>query len=285
MSLPLGFFLPAELSESGQVGVQYVSRSFDNFSPKVNIKSNVDQREKGKVKSVQEEKKVDIDDSIQKETVGSRPVPAKSKSTLLPILTESTILDGDRLPSDSVVQSDQLLSDRIVKEVATELSLPDAKIDEQELESASGKSESIQPDDLPEKPVPEVYSSRVETVEAEADFPGINKESDSLSRAKNDANQHLGFKNALPRYDENTPPAYPEVANLRGWEGKVIFEAQILKNGRVGRLKSISSSGYKSLDNAARKAISRWKFKPATSFGLLIDSQVEIPITFSLKDQ
>ncbi len=93
-----------------------------------------------------------------------------------------------------------------------------------------------------------------------------------------------GFESALPRYDVNPPPRYPQVAKLRGWEGKVIFEALILKNGRVGNLNILESSGYRSLDNAARKAIGRWKFRPATSFGVSLDSQVEIPVTFSLKE-
>lgn len=90
--------------------------------------------------------------------------------------------------------------------------------------------------------------------------------------------------NALPRYDLNPPPHYPAVAKLRNWEGKVVFEALILKSGRVGQLTLLASSGYKSLDSAARKAIHRWQFKPAISSGIAIDSQVEIPITFSLKN-
>lgn len=90
--------------------------------------------------------------------------------------------------------------------------------------------------------------------------------------------------NALPRYDLNPPPHYPAVARLRNWEGKVVFEALILKSGRVGHLNLLASSGYKSLDSAARKAIHRWQFKPAISSGIAIDSQVEIPITFSLKN-
>ena len=105
----------------------------------------------------------------------------------------------------------------------------------------------------------------------------------SLSDQK-DKTSDRKFREALPRYDVNPPPHYPQVAKLRGWEGKVVFEALIRKNGRVDRLKIKDSSGYRSLDTAARKAISRWKFYPATSFGFPKDSEVEIPITFSLKD-
>jgi len=90
------------------------------------------------------------------------------------------------------------------------------------------------------------------------------------------------FQAALPCYDENPPPEYPEVARRRGWAGIVQFEVQVLKSGRVGRLDILASSGYKSLDRAARKSVSRWIFKPATSFGVPIESRVVVPINFVL---
>ncbi len=115
---------------------------------------------------------------------------------------------------------------------------------------------------------------------------GSDNSQNSTSAATGQASniEGQGFKDALPRYVVNTPPRYPDVAKLRGWEGKVVFEALILKNGRVGHLDILASSGYRSLDRAARKAINRWKFRPATSFGVAIDSQVEIPVTFSLRN-
>ena len=115
----------------------------------------------------------------------------------------------------------------------------------------------------------------------------ITTDNQKAGRSLSDQNNKISertFREALPRYDVNPPPRYPQVAKLRGWEGKVVFEALIRKDGRVGRLKMKNSSGYRSLDTAARKAISRWKFSPATSFGRPKESEVEIPITFSLKD-
>jgi protein TonB len=71
---------------------------------------------------------------------------------------------------------------------------------------------------------------------------------------------------------------------LRGWEGDVLFEVLVTKTGRVGQLQMLTSSGYRSLDNAAQKALKRWIFKPATTFGgIEIDSLVRVPIKFSLQ--
>ncbi|MCW8892237.1 MAG: energy transducer TonB, partial [Deltaproteobacteria bacterium] len=95
---------------------------------------------------------------------------------------------------------------------------------------------------------------------------------------------HANTQMALPRYDVNPRPEYPKIAKLRGWEGDVLFEVLVTKTGRVGQLQMLTSSGYRSLDNAAQKALKRWIFKPATTFGgIEIDSLVRVPIKFSLQ--
>ncbi len=90
------------------------------------------------------------------------------------------------------------------------------------------------------------------------------------------------FQAALPRYDLNPRPRYPEVARRRGWEGRALFEVLVLKDGRVGELKMVQSSGYRSLDRAARKAIRGWVFKAAESAGSAVDSRVIVPVDFVL---
>jgi TonB family protein len=131
--------------------------------------------------------------------------------------------------------------------------------------------------------VREEFSSS-EGISTQDEVATDNQKSASILNGQKKTNSSQGFRDALPRYDVNPPPRYPDVAKLRGWEGTVVFEALILTNGRVGPLNILASSGYRSLDNAARKAITRWKFSPATTFGQPIDSEVEIPVTFSLKD-
>jgi len=91
------------------------------------------------------------------------------------------------------------------------------------------------------------------------------------------------FQAALPRYDLNPKPIYPEVARRRGWEGTVLFEVLVLESGRVGDLEMVQSSGYRSLDRAARKAIRGWVFKAAMSYGLAVDSRVVVPVDFVLE--
>ena len=89
---------------------------------------------------------------------------------------------------------------------------------------------------------------------------------------------------AYPLYKENTPPAYPETARVRGYEGMVLVFAEILSNGRVGKIKIGKSSGYAILDQSAMEAVKPWKFEPARKSGTPFTAWVELPIKFTLKN-
>ncbi len=90
---------------------------------------------------------------------------------------------------------------------------------------------------------------------------------------------------AAPRYGYNPAPAYPRLARNRGWEGTVEFKVRVLSNGKVGDVKLINSSGYKSLDQAARRAINRWRFTAASRAGRVVESWVVVPVHFVLDAQ
>lgn len=87
---------------------------------------------------------------------------------------------------------------------------------------------------------------------------------------------------AYPLYKENAPPAYPEIARARGYEGVVLVSAQILPDGRVGEIKIRKSSGYAILDQSAIQAVRPWKFEPAKKSGNPFTAWVELPIKFIL---
>lgn len=88
---------------------------------------------------------------------------------------------------------------------------------------------------------------------------------------------------AIPRYNINPKPVYPEVAIRRGYEGTVELEVWVLADGRVGDVEMRNSSGHSSLDREARKAVRFWTFQPALAHGMPIESQVVIPINFVIE--
>jgi protein TonB len=89
---------------------------------------------------------------------------------------------------------------------------------------------------------------------------------------------------AMPNYRNNPLPDYPYIARQRHWQGVVWLLVDVSSKGLVDDVDLQSSSGYRVLDRAASRAVKRWEFTPATRAGLPVDSQVRIPVRFSLED-
>ncbi|MDX2480541.1 MAG: TonB family protein [Desulfuromusa sp.] len=265
LSLPFDFMLSAESFSSGQVGVKYVSRPLDSFYPGLESKKTLSRVAKSPAKSVQ---KASRDAAVQ---------PKRIESTITETELKQKVTPSETVP----IAISKSLSGSSIGELA--LNQHEAVVESMDSPPEVFKPPVMQAAVKTEAPVEEVLSSLGDMI-AQTGTSDVDLDQASPSSGQQNSNLNQEFKNALPRYDVNPPPRYPEVAKLRGWEGKVVLEAMILKSGRVGSLNVVASSGYKSLDRAARKAINRWKFRPATSFGISIDSQVEIPVTFSLKD-
>ncbi|KUG22790.1 ferric siderophore transport system, periplasmic binding protein tonb [hydrocarbon metagenome] len=90
---------------------------------------------------------------------------------------------------------------------------------------------------------------------------------------------------AYPLYKKNTPPVYPAIARIRGYEGIVLLSAEVLPDGRVGNMKIRKSSGYAILDRSAMEAVRPWKFEPAKKSGNPFTVWVDLPIKFILHSQ
>ena len=88
---------------------------------------------------------------------------------------------------------------------------------------------------------------------------------------------------ATPRYRDNSHPAYPRLAQARGYEGTVLLAVEVLSDGRVGRTRVKSSSGYVLLDQSALDTMKQWSFEPGKKKGLPVAMWVDIPIRFALQ--
>lgn len=88
-----------------------------------------------------------------------------------------------------------------------------------------------------------------------------------------------------PAYSYNPKPAYPRSARRRGQEGTVLLRVEVLANGRVGEVVVDTSSGYESLDEAAVKAVRKWRFTPARRGSARVNCWVRVPVEFDLRDR
>ncbi len=91
------------------------------------------------------------------------------------------------------------------------------------------------------------------------------------------------IREARPLYRSNPPPEYPALARRRGYQGHVILEVLISSTGNVVDLRVLSSSGYPTLDRAAKSSVKHWIFEPGMRGQEKIEMWVRIPIRFELK--
>lgn len=78
---------------------------------------------------------------------------------------------------------------------------------------------------------------------------------------------------------------YPAYANLKKQEGDVLLAVDVSANGRPTRVEVETSSGFKSLDEAAVAGVRRYfRFKPAQLDGKPVATRVQVPVQFRLGD-
>jgi len=89
---------------------------------------------------------------------------------------------------------------------------------------------------------------------------------------------------ARPLYRSNPSPKYPKLARIRGYQGNVLLDVLVNKDGKVNDLKIFRSSGYPLLDRAASSSVKHWLFEPGMIGEENVDMWVRVPIRFELKE-
>jgi len=104
----------------------------------------------------------------------------------------------------------------------------------------------------------------------------------SVDAGESESSAHV-VREAIPLYRINPPPQYPALAISRGYQGTVLLEVLVDKNGRVGDLQVFKSSGYPVLDKKALAAVKNWLFEPGMKKNKTVEMWVRVPIRFQLK--
>ena len=89
---------------------------------------------------------------------------------------------------------------------------------------------------------------------------------------------------ARPIYRSNPSPKYPRIAKIRGYQGNVLLDVLVNKDGKVHDLKIYRSSGYPLLDRAATSSVKHWLFEPGSIGEEKVNMWVRVPIRFELKE-
>ncbi len=79
-------------------------------------------------------------------------------------------------------------------------------------------------------------------------------------------------------------PRYPASSRAAGIEGVVVFRIHVTKTGEVANVWLLSSEVDRVCEQAARRAIYRWRYAPYRVNGEAVDFLGDQPIRFRLYD-
>lgn len=82
----------------------------------------------------------------------------------------------------------------------------------------------------------------------------------------------------------NAKPAYPAMSKRYGEQGTVVLRVLVNADGTAGQVEIRTSSGYPLLDESARTAVQRWRFRPATVDGKPVADWYLQSIPFKLQN-
>lgn len=107
-----------------------------------------------------------------------------------------------------------------------------------------------------------------------------------VEEEKEDVDETTGalarVQKASPLYHYNPSPAFPKKARKRGWQGVVELLVLVDKKGNVSSIRVYKSSGYKLLDRSAMRSVKSWRFSPGRRGDEVVESEVIVPVNFSL---
>ncbi|MBE9521210.1 MAG: energy transducer TonB [Proteobacteria bacterium] len=197
-------------------------------------------------------------------------------------------------------QQPQSISDKqetiepIVEQVVAEPVLKEPFIEKKSpvQESVTAEKPDIPVPPIKKIPLPEkaenipVVEKKTATVSSEPLTTDTGAQQSSIIKKKVDTGrQRVGaVRVARPMYRENSPPTYPKRARKRGYEGTVVLQVLVNRQGRVDELRVDSTSGHAMLDRAAQGAVERWLFEPGRQGNKKMAMWVKVPVTFKLDE-
>jgi protein TonB len=92
----------------------------------------------------------------------------------------------------------------------------------------------------------------------------------------------VGEVDQVPVPTFQIPPDYPYHAKRQGTEGVVSIRFLVTREGTVSSFSVLKATPEGIFDEAARRSVLRWKFRPGVKDGLSVDTWVEMDIEFEL---
>jgi len=220
------------------------------------------------------------------EWVKNRPYPQVRPSSVTISLTsppsavtssDSQLLQVHEKNADNVSENEPGKTDRLFERKVSRPELPGDSI-QTNIPEAPGVTESNALTGLLPSPVAD---KRFIGGDSKNGPEGFKQGYDRTAEEKPPVSQIV--KEVVPLYKENPAPGYPMQAKKRGYEGTVILEVIVTKEGKAGKVSVFQSSRYSLLDEAAVSSVKKWRFEPGKRGDEKVDMPVKIPIRFKLE--
>lgn len=118
---------------------------------------------------------------------------------------------------------------------------------------------------------------------AESELKKSHKALEMTEPYAEDVSTPAAIRKVQPFYRTNPRPKYPRIARTRGYQGNVVLEVLVDRQGEVSDLRVFKSSGYSILDKAAEEAVKNWLFEPGMIGKEKVAMWVRIPVRFELE--
>jgi TonB family protein len=97
-----------------------------------------------------------------------------------------------------------------------------------------------------------------------------------------DGPYRVGGDVSIPTVVYRVEPEYSEEARKARYQGTVVLEAVVRKDGKVDVLQLVRRLGF-GLDDNAIRALKQWRFRPAMKNGVPVDATLNIEVRFNLR--
>jgi periplasmic protein TonB len=133
------------------------------------------------------------------------------------------------------------------------------------------------------QPAPPVETEAAANMPSEEDPLPATAAPTAQEAQQRHAEEQAAVTASVPLYHLNPPPVYPAVARRRNYEGTVVIDVLVDRQGRAAQVRIAHSSGYEILDRSAVNSVKQWRFEPGRRFGQPVEMWVQVPVRFSLE--
>ncbi len=190
----------------------------------------------------------------------------------------------DRVVPEPVLESEPEVMEEPEETAESPLRQPEEKVSRQETEGETvvKKIATVVNKGQPavSESIPTTEEKKTQIVEAALSVP-LTDEAES---AESGSLGPQAILQAEPLVSFNRPPDYPKLARRRGWQGTVVLEVDVDRDGRVQAVRVQAGSSHSLLDREAMEAVRKWRFTPGSKNGTPVVSKVLVPVHFVLEE-